>query len=338
MKLQTKFVLTFLAVSVIPIGLVIGLSLWAVHNNHTDSLTGSLVSVGFILIILVVFFALQFAKYITDPIIKVAQTAAKLSRGHFSERVSFQSGDEIGELAQRFNEMADQIEHIDSIKSDFINLASHHLRTPQTIITGSVEELLSKQHSGLSQEQTMYLELIRKGSLELHDVAETLLTVSSVQLGHAQPHLTNLQLRGLLREVVDQFQKDAQTQHVELMVEDGEVIRLESDAQLLRVALRSLVRNALLFTEQGSVRLSAYETDDEVTIRVTDTGIGIPAEELPEIFTKFFQAKNGKKMYPNGQGLGLYLASTCVETLGGRATVSSELGKGSTFSLVLPKA
>ncbi len=191
----------------------------------------------------------------------------------------------------------------------------------------------------MTDEQVKYLQLIRKGSEELHDVAETLLTVSSVQLGHSQPHIESTDLQLLLKEVAEQFQTDAQAQDVELTVDATTPdLTIQSDHQLLRVALRCLVRNAVFFTQHGSVLLSARQTGDGFEISVKDTGAGIPAEDVPEIFTKFFQAANGKKMYPTGKGLGLYLARICVETLGGHAAVSSELGKGSTFRLLLPHA
>ncbi len=337
MKLRPKIVIIFVGVSVIPIAIVIGLSIWSVLNDNSSDLTARLLSVGFIMSMLVFFFAVQFAKYVTDPITSVAEAARKLSQGHLHERVQFQSKDELGELAVSFNQMANQIEHVDTVKSDFIDLASHHLRTPETIINTSTEELLSRFSEGLSEQQMSYLRLISKGSGELHDITETLLTISSVQLGNAYPHTQEVPLRAMLHEVAEQFREEARQKNIELnILDEGEEITVKIDPQLLRVALRALVRNAIFFTRNGSVNLSATQENTNIHIKITDTGIGIPAEDLPSIFSKFFQAKNGKELYPTGKGLGLYLARICTEGLGGEATVESTLGKGSTFTITLP--
>jgi signal transduction histidine kinase len=345
MKLRTKFVVIFLGISVIPIAVVIGLSIWSVRSGEGNDLTGRLLSVGFILIMLGIFFALQFAKYIADPIISVARAATKLREGQLAERVGFHSRDELGELAESFNQMASQIERVDTAKSNFIDIASHHLRTPETIINSSVEELV-RSSADLNKEQMNYIELIRRGSSDLHDINETLLTISNIQIGNASPNVQKVPLPEMLHELVAQFADDAQKRAIALSVEPAatainaqttDTYTVQLDPQLLRVALRSLLRNALLFTQHGSVRMSLEAGSNFVNIHITDTGIGIPAEDLPSLFGKFFQAKNGKSVYPAGKGLGLYLAQICIKALGGEIRVASTLGKGSVFTVKLPR-
>ncbi|MEN3274278.1 MAG: hypothetical protein V7631_68 [Massilia sp.] len=243
-------------------------------------------------------------------------------------------------LYAEIEDKAERLRRADEMKSRFLSNTSHELRTPLSSIRALSKLLLDRMDGELTPEQERQVLLIERTATEMSELVNDLLDLAKIEAGRveAQPApvvVENLfrALKGMMRPLVD-------TERVELVFDNGGVESpFESDEGLLSQILRNFISNALKFTEQGSVRVSAdYDAGpDTLTFAVTDTGIGIDAEHLQLIFEEFTQVENPLQRRSKGTGLGLPLCRRLAGLLGGRVEVASRPGVGSTFMLTLPR-
>lgn len=225
-------------------------------------------------------------------------------------------------------------------KSDFLASISHELRTPLNSIIGFANVLLKNRNGTLADQELLFLQRIRdNGTHQLH-LIDDLLDLSAIEAGKQRLVITAVSLEELIRDTVGQLEGRTTSKEVVLRVDlPTRMLPLETDSRKLRQVLINLVGNALKFTPSGSVRVSVQvsaTTLRPLRIDVTDTGIGIPANRLESIFDPFEQVENG--MSQKGTGLGLTIARSLCQLMGYRLTVSSDVGKGSTFSIHLETA
>lgn len=243
-------------------------------------------------------------------------------------------------LYAEIEDKAERLRRADEMKSRFLSNTSHELRTPLSSIRALSKLLLDRMDGELTPEQERQVYLIERTATEMSELVNDLLDLAKIEAGRveAQPApvvIDNLfrALKGMMRPLVD-------AERVELSFENGGIDEpFESDEGMLSQILRNFISNALKFTEQGSVRVSATrdEEADTIVFAVTDTGIGIDAEHLQLIFEEFTQVENPLQRKTKGTGLGLPLCRRLAELLGGRVDVSSRPGTGSTFMLILPR-
>jgi signal transduction histidine kinase len=241
-------------------------------------------------------------------------------------------------LYAELDDRADKLRRADELKSRFLSYASHELRTPLNGIVGLVR-LLRSAGTERSAEDTKQLAFIQKAAEEMREMVNDLLDLAKVEAGKVtvQPSEFDLgfvfgALRGIFRPLL-------QTEDVTLIFEDTSAVpSIYSDEAKVSQILRNLLSNALKFTERGTVKVWATAEGDTVRIVVSDTGIGIPASELPHIFEEFRQVDNPLQRRVRGTGLGLPLCQKFAELLGGRLMAESTPGKGSKFTLVLPRS
>jgi len=259
-------------------------------------------------------------------------------------------GDEISAVRTILDETAIALEHarivmqlraLDSMKSDFLAAMSHELRTPITAILGFAETLLAGLDPPLSEEAREFVSIIRDQGEMLLKQIENLLEVALLETGAVSLDCAWIELgealleasgtvSHLIRSDAVRFKLDApdETFSASIWVDQPRITR----------ALRHLLENAPKFTERGEIILSAEATDKEVRITVRDTGPGISSEDIPHLFQRYYQSDRGNRRRVRGTGLGLCMVRHIVELHGGRVGVRSELGKGSQFWVVLPRA
>jgi signal transduction histidine kinase len=226
------------------------------------------------------------------------------------------------------------------MKSRFLSNTSHELRTPLSSIRALAKLLLDRMDGDLTPEQERQVRYIEAAAADLSELVNDLLDLAKIEAGRVEVQVApvvvdNLfrALKGMLRPLVD----DAR---VDLVFEPGDVgAPFDSDEGKISQVLRNFISNALKFTEQGAVTVSACHDPgaDTVTFAVADTGIGINPENLQLIFEEFSQIEHPLQRRSKGTGLGLPLCRKLAELLGGRVDVASQPGVGSTFSLVLPR-
>ena len=229
-----------------------------------------------------------------------------------------------------------ELAELERLKTDFIAIASHELRTPLGLILGHatfLRELSGEQYS----EQ---LDMIIRNATKLKTIVESLSDVDNIQNGAVRARNQIVSLSKIIDDVIATFQAEANSRNIALNSEYEQLpFHLDADGVKLSIALSNLVKNALQFTEPGGhVTVRAQEDAGYYKVTVTDSGIGIPARDLPRVFERFFQVETHLTRRYGGMGLGLAVAKSMIELHGGRIWAESREGKGSTFTFLLPAA
>ena len=237
--------------------------------------------------------------------------------------------------------MTQEADAANRAKSDFLATMSHELRTPLNSIIGFTNQVLKHNQQDFQPKQQLYLERVRDNGLHLLQLINDILDLSRVEAGHLELELMPVALDVMLEDVLNQcagLAPNTVTLHAEL---PPLMTPFEADAGKLKQVLLNLVGNAVKFTQQGRVTLRVEvepDTSRPVCIEVSDTGIGIAPEQLATIFERFQQADSSMARRYGGTGLGLAISRALCDLMGYRLAVSSEVGKGTTFSLHLTTA
>ena len=303
--------------------------------------------------------ALLIARSIARPVRLLTFAAAEFGTGNFSARAPAEGQDEISKLGVSFNSMAEQLEkrearyaELDQLKSEFVSGVSHELRTPLTTIKALTRLLMRDGIDDVKRRE--YLETISVECDRQIDLVLNLLDLSRIEGGVLRVTHERVDVEELLASVVKSETRSAEKRNHDLRIEPPAMsVPACADPKALRRVLSNIIENAIKYTPDGGrIMVSAHETDGHVAISVTDNGRGIPPEDMPFLFDKFHRgrpaphsaamrnATTGAEFLEDadvsGVGLGLYLARNVMEQMGGRISVKSEVGQGSTFTLHLP--
>jgi len=238
------------------------------------------------------------------------------------------------DLQNRIDAGNSEIAELDRLKSDFIAITSHELRTPLGLILGHatfLRELLGEEH----HEQ---VDVIIKNASRLKEIIESLSSVDNFQSGAARIRQRAVSMTSVIQDVVASFAEMAAQREVTLKAEPcQDELLVEADGGKIAIALSNLVKNAIMFTDQGGhVFVNGELVPGYVKVSVIDDGIGIPAKDVPFIFDRFFQVESHLTRRHGGMGLGLSVAKVMIEMHGGRIWAESMEGKGSNFIFLLP--
>ena len=229
----------------------------------------------------------------------------------------------------------DQLRQLDRLKDEFVALVSHELRTPLTSIRGYLE--LITEDTNLTEDQTRFIETIDRNAQRLQRVVGDLLFVAQVEAGKLSLEVADVNPNTLVEEAVQAAGPSAAAKSIELTAHLGELPEIRGDRARLAQVLDNLISNAIKFTPSfGRVTVTTRVLPGEVEVVVSDSGMGIPADELPLLFQRFFRAERATAGAIPGTGLGLAIAKAIVTGHGGRIRVESEDGAGTTFRVILP--
>lgn len=231
-----------------------------------------------------------------------------------------------------------QQKKVDQAKSEFVALASHQLRTPIAAITWNAELLTHGDTSSFSEKQVRYAAKITANAARMKALIDDFLSVSQLETGTFQADLQEIDFSDYLQEIIDEYEGPvAQKQLVVTLEQPPQAFRWQTDRRLLHIVTSNLISNATKYTPNGGqVRVGYAVTDTLLTFWVADSGIGIPSNELENLFTKFYRATNALQQEAQGTGLGLYIVKQSVEMLGGQITVQSRQDVGTTFTVTIP--
>ena len=243
------------------------------------------------------------------------------------------------ELAERDDQLAEarrEVERANRLKTEFLARMSHDLRTPMNAIIGYARILLRKLDGTIDTRQYSNIKNIQTSAHHLLDLINDILDLSKVEAGRVEIHPEDVDLKRVVGEclaAVSPLVQEGVT--VEQQLNDIET--LHTDADRLKRALMNLLGNAIKYTREGRITLSAQRANQSVEITVSDTGVGIPANELPFIFDEFRQVARKGEIALEGTGLGLAIVRRSAQLLGGGVRVESTEGVGTTFTLCLPE-
>lgn len=228
---------------------------------------------------------------------------------------------------------------VDKAKTEFVSLASHQLRTPISGMKWNIELLLKAGKEKLTPLQNEYMEKIAHGLERMDMLVADFLSVSKFELGTLTAQYTSFGAAQFIRSIYEEHLPLAEKKKVFIETDISEAEgTITSDSHLLHMITSNLLSNAVKYTPQnGRVRIHAALDEEHLTIDVSDTGMGIPPEEQEMIFSKMFRASNAKTQVTDGTGLGLYIVKEAVKILGGNISFRSEVGAGTTFTVILPK-
>lgn len=284
------------------------------------------VVMGVVIIVSAIFSYFTGTRYIADPQI-VAFGVLLLST------VLFVIGYTI---AQGFEHLAEA----SRLKSEFISIVSHQLRTPITNLRWSVDMLLSGRldHVTVSEKQMEYFHILEANIARMNELVQDLLMVSRLEQGRLPLKPQEIKLADFMKEIMGKFQPSAQTAQINLQCNiDPEKMHITTDLSQLKIATENLIENGIRYTAAGgSVDINVVQKNGDMTVRVKDSGIGIPQKDQKFLFQKFFRTDKARTHQPQGTGLGLYITKTIVKTLGGAIGFESQENKGSTFWFTLP--
>jgi two-component system, NtrC family, sensor histidine kinase GlrK len=285
------------------------------------------------------------ARSVSRPLRKLAQELRLVGQGEYHRYLDVRSPEEVGELSRAFNWMASRLAKLDEMKTDFIAHISHELRTPLTAIREGTTLLWEEIPGPLTASQREVVSVVGSHGERLYRFLSSVLDLSKMEAGMMEYVRMPSDLAALLNRSAHAVQLTAQRKGIRLEIICPPVLPLLFlDEGRMQQVLDNLLNNAMKFTSEGGlVRVAAAFREKEggagdgwVEVRVSDTGTGIPPEEIDRIFNKFYQSPHHQSQRERGTGLGLAIARHIVEAHGGRIWVESQLGKGSAFIILLP--
>jgi signal transduction histidine kinase len=305
--------------------------------------TSNIAIIGMVLALIVaaaVAFALM--RFIIRPVIALERGMEAVADGQLDYKLRYDSSEqhEFGKLARSFQSMAQQLAELDKLKAEFVSVASHELKTPINVIIGYIQLLEEGVYGPLTKTQTDTLATIQNQVQSLHRLVRQLLDVSRFEAGGGRLEPRVASLPKFLDDLESSFHVLALQRDVRFSVNRAPGLPDEVvwDIDRMNEVLGNLLSNAFKFTSKsGRVDLNVEPDHNWVVMMVRDTGAGIPPEQLPRVFEKFYQADNQGSASAGGSGLGLAIAKQIVEAHGGTISCDSRVGVGTTFTIRLPE-
>lgn len=227
---------------------------------------------------------------------------------------------------------------IDNMKSEFISIASHQLRTPLTSVKTYAHLLVSGYQGELSHEQLEFMKIILTSVERMSDLIDILLDVSRIEAGKIEIVLKKTDINKLVSDIIRELEPAAREKNILLeCLQPKKPLMAKVDQLLTTEVLTNLLSNSIKYTpKKGTVTLSIGKKGKDISFKVKDTGYGIPKSDQDRIFTKFFRADNISRREPSGSGLGLYMVKKIIENMGGTINFESAEKQGTTFTVTIP--
>lgn len=270
------------------------------------------------------------------PVDEITQAAERITSRNLAERLPvYSTGDELERLAIALNSMIARLEeaflHLHRFSAD----ASHELRTPLTILHGELEAMA--QQTDLPAELREGLGSTLEETERLAKIVENLLTISRLEAGEAKMERARVDLSEITRNTAEQMRLLADEKNVSLKISANDSVPVEGDSSRLKQVIVNLLDNAIKYTPaEGLVEIVTANRDGHAILEVRDTGLGIPASDLPHVFERFYRADKARSRELGGTGLGLSIVKSIVAAHGGEVTAHSDGGRGALFTVSIP--
>ncbi len=278
--------------------------------------------------------------FMTKRLRRMTEVVKDFEKGHLDRRISVKTNDEIGQVGISFNKMADtivanmeELKQTDNLRRELVANVSHDLRSPLASIQGYIETIMMKEAELNPEDRLKYLETILNNTTMLSKLVEELFELSKLDAKQIQPKSEPFSIAELTQDIVMKFQPNAEKTKINLKAELPQNLPLVyGDIGLIERALSNLMENALRYTPaNGTVKVELSGIDHKIRISISDTGVGIPKDELPHIFERFYRVEKSRSREKGGTGLGLAIAKKILEIHNSTISVESEPNVGTTF-------
>jgi signal transduction histidine kinase len=306
------------------------------YADFRASFNDALMYATFAATLVAIILSLYLSRNVLAPIQSMSLASQRIAAGRYDERVAVPGEDELAQLAHHFNQMAEKLNQVEGMRRRLIGDVSHELRTPLTAIKGSMEGLMD----GVLPATHETFQQIHAEADRLNRLVDDLQELSRVEARAYKLDLRPLDVSSLVQTVTKRLSPQFESKSISLELDlASDLPHVLADEDRAIQVLTNLIGNALQYTpEGGKITIGAHRIDHEVRITVHDTGIGIPAEHLSNIFDRFYRVdKSRSRRSGGGSGIGLTIARALVEVQGGRIWAESAgEGQGSSFTFTLP--
>ncbi len=321
------------------------LDAWNAERIETRD-QGQIVTQAVIVADIVIFVAVLFTiRKSLKPLERITNALSRVKEGIYGEKIEYTSSDEIGQLASTFNTMSETIKmkeeearRTDIAKDEFLAMITHELKTPLVPIQGYADMLLGGYLGNLTEKQRERISIIKTSSASLLQLISDLLDVQKLELGQLRMKKEPSDIQATVIRSIQTLQPQIEEAKV-TVTNDVKQHIIEHDSDRIAQVLTNLLKNSLKAVKpnEGTIRISSEENQDQIKIIVKDNGVGIPLEKQSKLFTKFYQADASLTREKGGSGLGLSICKGIVEAHGGSISLESSTSAGTTVTFSLPK-
>lgn len=274
------------------------------------------------------------SKLLSRPLLQMQQMTEKMAKGDWDSRLHIRNRDEVGMLGHSINGLAASLQRYRDTRRAFFANISHELRTPVTYLQG-YSKVLTDGLVESDKERKQYLSIIYQESIRLEHMIDDLFELSKMEEGQIKLSMEWIDLKRVITTAVQKVKLKAEKKNLSLQVDlHGEVPRIRGDRKRMEQVLLNLLENAIRYTERGTVLVQLTLQKKATVLSISDTGAGMPKEELPYIFERFYRVEKSRAREYGGTGLGLSIVKKFVELQGGTVQVESQVGVGTTFKLL----
>ena len=293
-------------------------------------------SAAAITVVIVLIFVASMSYSMVRPLRQMSSAAKKFAVGDFSVRVKVNSDDEIGELANALNYMADSLSSGEGMRRSFIANVSHELKTPMTTIAGFIDGMLDGTIP--PERQRHYMTVVSNEVKRLSRLVTSMLSLSRIDNGELKIHPADFELFSTIVSILAGFEQRIRERKLDITgLGDFRSIKVHADPDLMYQVIYNLIENAVKFTDEGgTINFAVEETRYDISVMITNTGSGIPPEDIRFIFDRFYKTDKSRSMDKKGMGLGLFIAKTIMRLHGGDIYVESRVNEYTRFTFRLP--
>ncbi|WP_432404725.1 ATP-binding protein [Wukongibacter sp. M2B1] len=282
--------------------------------------------------------ALLFAKHFTKPIRQITNTAKKIAKGDFTANVALDSKDEIGDLGNTINNMSQQLGQIENFRRDFIANTTHELKTPISLIK-AYAELVKDMDSKNTISTNEHLQVIIDESDRLNNMVEDILYLSKMESGYSKLKIESFQIVDVINSVIDKLSFFSSSKDISLVLEiDRKETLINGDKEKVHQVFYNIINNAINHSHSnGQVSIKVSDINDIIRVDITDNGKGIPSEDLPYIWGRFYKVDKSRTRDSSGTGLGMAIVKNILEAHNFSYGIESEIDNGTNVWFEIPR-
>lgn len=304
--------------------------------QSVDMIEKAMILAGIGALFLAIGFIFIVSRKLSNPLLEMEKATRKIGKGDLQIRVEASSKDEIGSLAAAINDLAIELDRFRSNRREFFADISHELRTPITYLEGYANVLENELYQN-EEEKKQYLKIIQQEANRMSKLVEDLFELSKLEEGRLPLNFEEVDVLEVTENVVFKMKIKAEEKGIKLELDRTiELPNIYADGFRMEQILINLVDNAIRYTETGKIRVHLTKEHKAIRISVTDTGGGIPVEDLQYVFDRFYRVEKSRSRELGGTGLGLAIVKQLVELQNGSIEVNSKVGEGTAFHLTFP--